>query len=251
VRSGRSATATSGGQGPRPVPHPACVRGEEHAQADGGRRYRLRRRARCPPPHDVVQLADAEPVHKRVGLLPVSSANHASTRSGHFASAVWLYFHEAGGCTDTRTTSRRLPPVANPRGHTRATCARRARDTRVAGVQPRIPVRGLRMAAAKRVGDGHAEASSDPGHRRRRWRHWPEGGRAAARPAGACPRPRAPRRRPGRGPCARIASMATRATSFAARMGMLPKPTYTGGVPASRNATNSAGSAGWGTRCPV
>ena len=36
--------------------------------------------------------------------------------------------------------------------------------------------------------------------------------------------------------------MATRATSFAARMGMLPKPTYTGGVPASRNATSSAGS---------
>lgn len=36
--------------------------------------------------------------------------------------------------------------------------------------------------------------------------------------------------------------MATRAASFEARMGMLPNPTYSGGVPASRNATNSAGS---------
>ncbi len=35
--------------------------------------------------------------------------------------------------------------------------------------------------------------------------------------------------------------MATRAMSVGARM--LPKPTYTGGVPALRNATNSAGSA--------
>ena len=42
------------------------------------------------------------------------------------------------------------------------------------------------------------------------------------------------------GPPAWMASMATRAMSFWARM--LPKPTYTGGVPASRNASNSAGS---------
>jgi hypothetical protein len=36
--------------------------------------------------------------------------------------------------------------------------------------------------------------------------------------------------------------MAGRAAFVEARMGMLPKPTYTGGVPASRNATDSAGS---------
>jgi hypothetical protein len=39
--------------------------------------------------------------------------------------------------------------------------------------------------------------------------------------------------------------MVAPAASFEARMGMLPKPTYTGGVPASRNATNSAGSGRW------
>lgn len=51
-----------------------------------------------------------------------------------------------------------------------------------------------------------------------------------------------PRHRPARRRCAWIASTATRATSFEARMGMLPKPTHTGGVPASRNTFDSAGS---------
>ena len=46
-----------------------------------------------------------------------------------------------------------------------------------------------------------------------------------------------PRARRTRRPCARIASMATRAMSCGARM--LPKPTYTGGGPASRNASSS------------
>jgi hypothetical protein len=53
-----------------------------------------------------------------------------------------------------------------------------------------------------------------------------------------------PRATIARRSCARIASMATRATSVDVSMGMLPKPTYTGGVPASRNATDSAGSGG-------
>ncbi len=49
-----------------------------------------------------------------------------------------------------------------------------------------------------------------------------------------------PRETRARRPCPRTALMATGARSFGARM--LPKPTYTGGVPASRNPTKSAGS---------
>ena len=61
--------------------------------------------------------------------------------------------------------------------------------------------------------------------------------RSSVRARSAQPRARSTRR-----PCARLASMATRAMSFGACAAMLPKPTYTGGVPASRNASSSAGS---------
>ncbi len=43
-----------------------------------------------------------------------------------------------------------------------------------------------------------------------------------------------PRETSARRPCARIASTATAAASGALVICMLPKPTYTGGLPASR-----------------
>ncbi|MEV5510819.1 hypothetical protein [Streptomyces orinoci] len=100
---------------------------------------------------------------------------------------------------------------------------RRANGESVERIQP-----GLIIPTGKRKGRDAARATAtwdEPA----RWRSWwyrrRHGGATAARSA----------RRKTRRPCAHTASTAARATSVEIRLGMLPRPTDTGGVPASGN----------------